>query len=373
MNVIQEINIYLHNREMDGTASNPKMVWRRKQAVFVQLICSERLAGWGECWTFDESAAALVEFLKTEIVPQVIGQPADAINSIWNTIWRGTVLSGRHGITASALSAIDIALWDIAGKLFKKPIAALIGECSRSIPVYASSGLYKKNQSATDLGDELAGHVDCGHNSVKMKTGALSFDSDLERLYAVRKAIGPDTTLILDAVYGMNRELVREWLPHWKEIGVAAIQAPFPADDWDSMVWLNQDIGIPVIAFEAESRIEIFRALLERGALGIMQFSCIAVGGITASLKLIELARSYSVPVTLQCSSTFFAEAVAMQLAACSKEIVHVELHQFHTTFYDTAPASSIAPANGYVLLPESNGVGFTPPVEQMVNLAQFR
>ncbi|MFT5699872.1 MAG: D-galactarolactone cycloisomerase [Desulforhopalus sp.] len=373
MNTIREINIYLHNREMDGTASNPRMTWYKKQAVFVQLICSDDLFGWGECWTFDESAAALVEFLKTEIVPKVIGQPTDAINAIWNAIWGSTVLSGRHGITASALSGIDIALWDIAGKTSDKPISALIGEFNRSIPVYASSGLYKKNQSAKDLGYELASHVGCGHNIVKMKTGALSFERDLERLYAVRTAIGPETTLILDAVYGMNRELVSKWHPHWKEVAVAAIQAPFPADDWDSMVWLNQDIGIPVIAFEAESRIEIFRALMERGALGIMQFSCIAVGGITASLKLIELARVNSVPVTLQCSSTFFAEAVAMQLAACCKEIIHIELHQFHTTFYDMAPASSISPTNGYVKLPEGYGVGFTPPVDQLVKLARLR
>ncbi len=115
------------------------------------------------------------------------------------------------------------------------------------------------------------------------------------------------------------------------------------------MVWLNQDIGIPVIAFEAESRLEIFRALLDRGTLGIIQFSCIAVGGISASLKLLELAQQYSGPVTLQCSSTFFAEAVTMQLAACSDRIVHIELHQFHTTFYDLAPSSRITPTKGRV------------------------
>lgn len=355
---------------MDGTTSNPRMTWYKKEAVFVQLICSDDLSGWGECWTFDESAVALVAFLRTEIVPQVIGQPANAIDTIWNAIWGSTVLSGRHGITASALSGIDIALWDIAGKTSEKPISALISNFNRSVPVYASSGLYKKDQSAKDLGDELASHVGEGHNTVKMKTGALSFERDLERLYAARTAIGRDTTLILDAVYGMNRELVSKWLPHWKEAAVAAIQAPFPADDWDSMVWLNQKIGIPVIAFEAESRFEIFRALLERGALGIMQFSCIAVGGISATLKLIELARVNSVPVTLQCSSTFFAEAVAMQLAACCKNIVHVELHQFHTTFYDVVPAGSIVPAKGCVKIPTGNGVGFTPPVEQMVKVS---
>ncbi len=373
MITIQEINIYLHVRHMDGTASNPRMTWYKKEAVFVELVCSDNLTGWGECWTFDESAAALVEFLKTEIAPKVVGQPADAIDTIWYSIWKTTALSGRHGITAAALSGVDIALWDIAGKRSGKPISALIGDADPLVPVYASSGLYKKNQTAKDLGDELAGHVTCGHKIVKMKTGALSFESDIERLYAARDAIGPATTLIIDAVYGMNRDLVNRWLPHWKKVGVSAIQAPFPAEDWDSMVWLNRDIGIPVIAFEAENRLEIFRSLLGRGALGILQFSCIAVGGITGALNLFTLSRQYDVPVTLQCSSTFFAEAVAMQLAACCKAVVHVELHQFHTTFYDFAPQESIMPANGFVKLPDGNGVGFAPDMEQLVKLASIR
>ena len=279
MATIREINIYLHTRKMDGTASNPRMTWYQKQAVFVQVVSSDTLCGWGECWTFDESASALVEFLKTEIAPMVVGQPTAAINEIWSAIWATTMLSGRHGITASALSGIDIALWDIAGKKAGKSISAMIGNAGESIPVYASSGLYKKHQTPEDLGKELAGHVSEGHTCVKMKTGALSFESDLERLYAARAAIGPDTTLILDAVYGMNTALVNQWLSHWKAVKAFGIQAPFPAEDWDAMVWLNRDIRIPVIAFEAESRLEIFRSLLEKGALGMLQFSCIALGG----------------------------------------------------------------------------------------------
>jgi len=372
MTTIQEIHIYLHTRKMDGTVSNPRMTWYKKEAVFVQIISSDNRSGWGECWTFDESAAALIAFLKTEIAPKVVGHPTDAIKTIWQTIWGTTVLSGRHGITAAALSGIDIALWDLAGKASDKSIAEMIGNANPSIPVYASSGLYKKKQTPKDLGEELAGHVKGGHTVVKMKTGALSFEQDLDRLYAARAAIGPKTTLILDAVYGMNKERVNRWRPHWKKTGVSAVQAPFPAQDWDAMVWLNRDLGIPVIAFEAESRLEIFRALLDRGALGIIQFSCIAVGGITASLKLLELAQQYSVPVTLQCSSTFFAEAVAMQLAACSGRIVHIELHQFHTTFHDIAPPSAITPIDGHIKRLEGSGVGFTPPIKQLVKLASI-
>lgn len=167
--------------------------------------------------------------------------------------------------------------------------------------------------------------------------------------------------------------MINRWLSHWKKAGVSAVQAPFLAEDWDAMVWLNQDVGIPVMAFEAESRLEIFRALLDRGALGIVQFSCIAVGGLTASLKLLALAKQYSVPVTLQCSSTFFAEAVAMQLAASFEQIVHVELHQFHTTFYEIAPSSAITPIQGCVKIPEGSGVGFTPPISKLIKQASIR
>ena len=368
MRTIKKVNIYLHVRELDGTAYNPKMVWHKKQAVFVEIVDSSNLSGWGECWTFDNSNQALIEYLKSEISPKVIGKPINSITEIWNSIWSTNALSGRSGISATALSAIDIALWDLNAKASKTSIADLINKSIRPVPVYASGGLYKKDQTPEALAKELADYVSNGHTIVKMKTGALAFKDDLERLRAARKAIGDETLLIIDAVYSLDKEKAEHWLPYWEESRVSIIQAPFSPDDWESMQWLNERTNLSVMAYEAESRFEIFRSLLKMNALGIMQFSCIAAGGITGSLKLIELAKEYSIPVSLQCSSTFFAEAVAMQIAASCNNIIHVELHQFHTSFYDLAPKESIYPnmQPGFTQLPSGFGVGFEPPINQI-------
>ncbi len=361
---IEQVQIHVSEVALGGKFYNPRILWTRKQSVFIEVSTSNGLTGWGECWTFDRSADALVRFLQTEIKPQLIGRDATLVEEIWHDLFSDTVLSGRHGMAAAAMSGVDCALWDIAAQVKKQSLGALIARdgVARAVPVYASGGLYLKDGTIDDLQAEMRGYVAAGYSSVKMKFGAKPFEHDLERMRAVREAIGPDTGLIVDAVYSLDRTKAERWLPEWQDLGIEAVQAPFPSRDWDAMQWLNDDVGIPVMVFEAESRYVVFRALLERKAIGVMQFSPIAVGGVTASLALIDLAQNFGKPVSLQCSSTWLAEMIALQIGAARPEVKHVEIHGFHRMLFTDGDPRHQTLKSGCIDLAGSIGTGFQVP-----------
>lgn len=366
--MIKDLHIHILDVPMGGRLYNPRIVWTRKQSVFLRVVDGDGCEGWGECWCFDTSADALVRFLQTEIRPRVIGQDVASIADLWREVYAITSLNGRHGMTAAALSGLDIALHDLAARRQGVPLGATLGQTNlrHQIPVYASGGLYHKEDSPERLAGEMSDLVSHGHRRVKMKIGALSFEQDVERVQAVRAAIGPDVGLIVDAVYSLDRAKATRWLPVWKNAGVEAVQAPFPCEDWEDMRWLNRDCGMPVMVFEAESRFEIFRSLLEYGAIGLLQFSAIAVGGVTAARKLIDLASRHQTPVTLQCSSTWLAEAVSLELARAYGTVSHVELHTVHQGLFDLVPMSARCPEGGMLTLGDHPGLGFTPRLDQL-------
>jgi L-alanine-DL-glutamate epimerase-like enolase superfamily enzyme len=367
---IIDLNIYLGETKFDGTASNPRIVWHRKQAVLIQLIDDCGMIGWGECWTFDRSADALIRFIQTELKDMVIGETIDSIEDFSRFISSGSVLSGRHGMLSAALSGINCALWDIYSKNLNLPLFKALNSSYQNprVPVYASGGLYLTDDTPHSLGETVKNYVEQGFKTVKLKFGARSFQEDIARISHVRNIVGPDISIILDAVYSLNKDKASQWLPHWKNWNIQAIQAPFKADDWDAMSWLNKECSMPVMVFEAESRYEIFRALLQQDAIGIMQFSPIAVGGIDASLKLIELAQQFGKKVSLQCSSTWLAELISMQLAGASKNIEHVEYHQFHRMMFDSAEPTYQAVLAGNIELSSTHGLGFAPPSNFLID-----
>lgn len=365
---VSRFRIFLLEVPLGGRVYNPRIVWRRKQSVLVLIECDQGFVGWGECWTFDASADALIRFLQTELRPAVLGRDIPSVEAFWDEVWAGTALSGRHGMTAAGLAGIEIALRDIESKRTGQPLGTVLASDPprKQIPVYASGGLYRADSEPGKLAEELAGYVAKGFRRVKMKIGALDFESDAARVRAARQAIGADTGLIVDAVYSLDRNAAARWLPIWRDCRVEAVQAPFPAQRWEDMRWLNRDHGVPVMAFEAESRIEIFRRVVEIGALGVLQFSPIAVGGVTPAKRLIALARDAGIPVSLQCSSTWLAQTICFQIARGHDTVTHVEFHTLHQGLFNAADPAARAPRDGAIALTEMPGLGFAPPLHAL-------
>ncbi|UTW11415.1 mandelate racemase/muconate lactonizing enzyme family protein [Marinobacterium rhizophilum] len=365
---ITSFDIFLLTVPLGGHTYNPRLLWHRKQSVLLRLTDADGRKGWGECWCFDTSADPLIRFLQTEVRPLLLNREIESPTALWSELWERTSLTGRHGMMASALSGIDIALHDLIAQAAALPLGAIAATdpLQTTVPVYASAGLYRVNDTVERLSGEMSGLIAQGHDRVKIKFGALPFEQDVERMRAVRAAIGLRAGLIVDAVYSLDRAKTLAWLPIWQELGVEAVQAPFPVQDWASMRWLNRDCGMPVMVFESESRYEIFQALLQQGAIGVLQFSPVAVGGITAARRLMQLGRDYDVPVSLQCSSTWLAEAAALELARGHASVAHVELHTLHQGLFDCVPETERQPVDGKLQLHQRAGLGFAPPTSAL-------
>ena len=357
---IAALSTYLLTRELDGSHSNPRMAWHRREAVFVRVRDEDGAEGWGECWTFDRSAAALLAFIETEVVPLVVHRPFATIEAVHDAIRDTAILSGRHGMAAAAASGVDLALHDLAARRAGQPLASWLGSGRRRVAVYASGGLYAKGKGVAELAAEMRGYRERGFTTVKMKIGRLGFAEDRARLEAVREAIGSAATLLVDAVYSLEPERARRWLPVFRAVGVLAIQAPFPPDRWAEMASLNREL--PVMAWDAEVRPEIYRAALAAGAIGVMLLAPTAVGGVTGTRRLLAMAADAGVPASLHCSSTGFAELAAFHLAAALPAIRDVEYHQFHTMLYDRLPPAVLTVENGTVTVPDVAGIGMAVP-----------
>lgn len=358
---ITGISVHRAEKAYDGTLWNPAFRWFRRTAVLVRVHTAAGVSGIGECWTFDTDIAALVAFLRTEIAPRVVGMDARMIEAVAAAGLRGMALRARQGIAASAHSGIDIALWDIAGKLAGRPVWKLLGGCRERVSVYASGGLYGDNKSEGDLGTEMAGYVARGFTDVKMKVGALSLAEDLARVEAARRAVGPGGRIIVDALSGKSVDEARQLWRALESASPYAMQAPVDVEDIDRMAALVAS-DVPVIGLEAEYRLDAFRRLLERRAVSLLQFNVTCCGGISRALRIVALAETFKVPVTLQCASTALTEVASCHLATARAAVESVELHQVHDLLRTHLPAKMAQVEAGKVRLAEVAGLGIDVP-----------
>ena len=314
---------------------NPKIRWSVKQAVFVELETADGLAGLGECWCFDRSPAPLAAYLHSEVLPEIIGQTIDDVPGIVEALVRKATLTARHGVLASAISGVDLAVWDLRARAAGLPLwQSLNADGPGEAHLYASGGLYGEGKGPAELAQELKSYVDRGFPAVKMKVGGVSEAEDVERIRAARAGIGPNTKLIIDGVYSFDLAGAARLYEKVEPLGIAAFQSPLPAEELQGMRQLCQQ-GIPVMGLEAEYRDEVLSELIEGRAVTVLQLAPIACGGPSRIAKLIGRARAAGIDLTLETSSTAIATMAAAQIAAAWRDVRDIEVHQLHRLFFD--------------------------------------
>lgn len=258
-------------------------------------------------------------------------------------------------------SAVDLALWDLKARSAGQPLHATLGSLGEGVLVYASGGLYGDGKDLTVLAAEMRGYAESGFTAVKMKVGGLSRPADLARVAAVRDALGPDAAILVDAVEQLTPATAPGWVDALAALGVDAIQAPLPAHDVAGIAALQARGPLPVVAQEREHRPEAFRELLDRQAVGLLQFCPGLAGGFTGGLRLIAMAQAAGVPVTLQCYSTAVMQAACFHLGSGRAGVQSAEYHQFHDNLYDALPPAMSALRAGRLRLDALPGLGIEP------------
>lgn len=233
--------------------------------------------------------------------PMLIGEDPFDSEYLWQKMYRRTHAWGRKGIGMTAISAVDIALWDLMGKAVGRPVFKLLGgRTKEKIRCYASK-LY--GQPLDALAREAQGYVDQGFEAMKMrfgwgpKDGPAGMRKNLDLVKTLREVIGPDRDLMVECYMGWTFEYAKRMLPLLEPYNIRWLEEPVIADDIEGYAQLRKLGRIPISGGEHEFTLAGFQQLVDQRALDVIQYDTNRVGGITAARKINALAEAYSIPV----------------------------------------------------------------------------
>jgi L-alanine-DL-glutamate epimerase-like enolase superfamily enzyme len=267
--------------------------------------------------SFDYAPALLKGIVDHELRRRAIGQPADEIRAIFEGNLAATEYIGQEGVAMWGTSAIDVALWDLLACRLGVPCAVLFGTNSGAVPIYGSGGWL----SYTDeqLSDEIARYLKRGFQAVKIKIGGDE-DRDVERVQAVRRIIGPQRKLMVDANQALTLEKAVRLARRLEDCCISWLEEPFPKHDVESFLQLAQKTDIPLAAGEREFGVQPFRRLISSRAVSVVQPDLLRVGGVTGWRQVAALAEAN----LLRVAPHFYREH-DLHLAAACPNIIAIE------------------------------------------------
>jgi L-alanine-DL-glutamate epimerase-like enolase superfamily enzyme len=300
--------------ESDGT-----LAWDKTTIVIVEV---ESGATTGIGYTYaDLSTATLIDTVLRGVVE---GRDAMDIPGSWVAMTLAIRNLGRCGITFMAISAIDIALWDLKAKLLQLPLLKLLGAVRPGIPVYGSGGF--TSYSNDQLQRQLSGWVSSGIQMVKMKIGTHP-DQDIERVRSARKVIGDQTRLFVDANGAYTRKQALRLARRFREFDVSWFEEPVSSDDLEGFHLIRDRTpdGMNIAAGEYGYDANYFRTMLNAGAVDVLQADATRCGGITGFLRVGALCDAHSIPL-----SAHTAPAVHMHACCSVPKAIHLEYFHDH-------------------------------------------
>ncbi|HKI24901.1 MAG TPA: L-rhamnonate dehydratase [Candidatus Sulfotelmatobacter sp.] len=266
--------------------------------LLVEVFADNGMVGLGNAALAPQVAKQVIDlYLK----PLLIGEDPWDVERLWQHMYRKTMAYGRKGIGMVAISAVDIALWDLLGKSAGQPVYRLLGGRTKTrIPVYASR-LYSVELSA--LAAEAKRYKEEGYQAMKLRfgwgpaDGARGMQQNVALVRTVREAIGDEIDLMADAYMGWSLDYAKRMLPLLEPFYLRWLEEPVIPDDIQGYAELKSYGRIPIAGGEHEVTLHGFRDLLEARALDYIQFDTNRVGGISQARKIAALAEAYSVPV----------------------------------------------------------------------------
>ncbi len=342
----------------------------RRQAAICVVTTDEGITGLGEAFYFGGPAGLAADMIDNALGPLIVGKDPLDTGVIWDFLYNWTRDQGMKGLTISALSAVDIALWDIKGKALELPVHKLLGGAYRRQARVYATGLYEP-QNVPDITEALVkealGYKEAGFSGMKLKVG-YGIDTDLKYIKAIREAIGEDLFLMVDANHAYNAgeaiRLAREMEPfhiHWFE-------EPVPPEDIDGYIEVKNSSVIPVAGGECEYTRYGFRELIQRRAVDILQPDLCAAGGFSEMTKIVAMASAANMPVIPHVWGTNVGLAAALQLFAALPNFPERRFPAEPFFEYDRSPhplrdgvtVEKFKMKNGYLDIPERPGLGIT-------------
>ncbi len=303
----------------DAPESDGTFAWNSTTLVLVELEAGDAK---GLGYTYSHETAAP---LSRDLMKQVVGCDPQDTNTIFSAMRKSQRNYGREGVAATALSAVDMAVWDLKAKLLGQPLCKLLGQVRDSAPVYGSGGFTSYDDA--QLTAQLGGWVADGIPRVKMKIGTHS-DDDLRRVGVARKAIGAETELFVDANGAYARKQALDFAHRFKnEYNVLWFEEPVSSDDLAGLHLLRDGgpAGMDIAAGEYGWTAMYLKTMMDAEAVDVIQADATRCGGVTGFMDAVAIADAHPLPISAHCGPS-----IHMHLACAARPLRHVEYFHDH-------------------------------------------
>jgi len=320
------------------------------EIVTVRVVDADGQDGVGYTYTTGHNGGAIADILRREIPDVVGGEDADRIEFLWTKVWWALHYGGRGGPVVLALSALDIALWDLKAKRAGLPLWKLLGGNDPAVPCYA--GGIDLELSVADLLKQTDGNLAKGFRAIKYKSGRDAMSEDLERARAMRKHLGDDFPLMTDANMKWTADEAIRRARALQDINLIWLEEPIIPDDVEGHVRVVRDGGVPIATGENFRTLWEFKTMIAAGGVTYPEPDVTNCGGVTPFMKIAHLAEAFNLPVT-----SHGAHDVTVHLLAACPNRSYLEAHGFGLDAYIAEPLRMV---EGNALAPDRPGHGIS-------------
>jgi len=318
------------------------------ELVTVRLHDRDGAVGVGYTYTVGTGGAAVHALLERDLAPVLAGREAERIEDLWQTMWWALHYGGRGGAQALAISAVDIALWDLRTRRQGIPLWRALGGFDPRVPCYA--GGIDLDLSVDALLRQTDDNLARGFRAVKMKVGRPSLRQDIERVRAMRAHLGPEFPLMVDANMRWSVDEAIRAARALRELDPVWLEEPTSPDDVPGHVRIVREGGLPIAAGENLHTLHEFRHLIAAGGVTFPEPDVTSCGGVTTFMKVCHLAEAFNLPVT-----SHGAHDVTVHLLAAAPNRSYLEAHGFGLDRFIAEPLRLEA---GAAVAPERPGHG---------------
>ncbi len=301
--VVESLRTTVLTIPTDGPEADGTLAWDNTTMVLVE-VTSRGVTGLGYSYT----AAAAADLIDSTLAELVVGSSAWSVAGTAAAMDRAVRNLGRTGVVASAISAVDTALWDLKARLLELPLADLLGRVHESVPVYGSGGFTTYDEQR--LQEQVSGWLEQGISRVKIKIGqswGAEVDRDLQRTAQVRDLVGTTGAVMVDANGGYTLGQAVRVGQALAELGVDWFEEPVSSDDLTGLREIRTQITPDVAAGEYGYTLRYFAAMLAARAVDCLQIDATRCGGYTTWLRAAAAAESVGVDVSAHCAPALHA------------------------------------------------------------------